>query len=82
MNLTQKFLKFDLRKDILRKNKKINHKAFTKAMWAFPKFRYLLGYHKKKTIFAIFVAIIIYTYDLQKCNSSHKNSHIQKNCAV
>ena len=65
-SLNKKLLEFTIRKDISRKNKKINHKALTKSMYMTQKFKYLLGYHRKKNIAFVLALIIIHTYDLQK----------------
>ena len=64
--MIQRILKSSLRKDIPRKNKKINHKAYVSSMFLSQKVPYIIKYHKKKTIAAILCLIIIYTYDLQK----------------
>jgi hypothetical protein len=68
--MIQRLLKFSLRKDILKKNKSINHKAFLQSMTFQNKTIYLAKYHKKKLIASILLIIIIFTYDLQKSKTS------------
>lgn len=63
INIKQ-LLKHSIRKDILKGNKKINHKSYVRSL-SFPQnMFYLMKYHKKKLIFSILVGIIIKTYDL------------------
>lgn len=61
-----KFLNFAIRKDIIKKNKILNHRAFVRSIPLADKIPYLAKYHKKKIIASILAVIIIYTYDLQK----------------
>lgn len=67
--MIQRFLKFTIRKDIPRKNKKINHKVLVGSMNIGEKVPYLAKYHKKKLIAFALALVIIYTYDLQKCKN-------------
>lgn len=62
--MIQRLLKFTLRKDIIKKNKSINHKTFVKSMDLSTKIPFLAKYHKKKLIAFALALIIIYTYDL------------------
>ncbi len=57
-----------IRKEIIRKNKKINHKSFTSSMDYFSKIPYLMKYHKKKLIFLCILGVASWTYNLHKCN--------------
>lgn len=69
LNMIQRFLKFAIRKDILKKNKPINHAALVKSMHFGDRVPFVLKYHKKKTVAFILAGVIVYTYDLQKCTS-------------
>ena len=66
LSMIQRFLNFAIRKDITKKNKKFNHRAFVRSMTLGDKIPYLAKYHKKKIIASILALVIIYTYDLQK----------------
>lgn len=65
INMISQLLKHSIRKDIIKGNKKVNHKSFVRSMNLSSKIPYLMKYHKKKIIFSMLVGIIIYTYDLQ-----------------
>ena len=53
-----------IRKDIIRNNKKQNHREYLHALELQPKIRYWAGYHKKKLIFFGLVALISWNYEL------------------
>ena len=78
--MIQRFLKFAVRKDIPRKNKKINHKVLVASMTMGQKIPHLAKWHKKKLIASVLALIIIYTYDLQKRTNIQMLSNIQESC--
>lgn len=51
------------RKDLVRKNKKHNHREYLRALETGPKIKYWAGYHKKKLIFFALVGLVGWTYD-------------------
>lgn len=53
-----------IRKDLIRENKKHNHREYLQALDKWPRVRYWAGYHKKKLIFFGLVALISWNYDL------------------
>ena len=53
-----------IRKDIVRHNKKRNHREYLGALQFQHQVKYLAGYHKKKLIFFGLVALISWNYEL------------------
>lgn len=66
--MINRFIKFAIRKDISKKNTKINHAALVRSMDVIDKVPYLAKYHKKKLIASCVAVIIMYTYDFHKSN--------------
>jgi hypothetical protein len=64
--MIKRFLNFEIRKDITKNNKPINHQAFVRSMGLGVKVPYIAKYHKKKLIASIILAIIVWKYDLHK----------------
>lgn len=56
-------LNHKIRKELIRNNKKHNHKEYLRALQTGPKIKYWAGYHKKKLIFLALVALVGWTYD-------------------
>lgn len=57
-------LNHNIRKDVVRENKKLNHKEYLRALQTEHKIKYWAGYHKKKLIFFGLVAVVSWTYDI------------------
>lgn len=67
LSMIQRFLSFEIRKDITKKNKKLNHAALVRS-FSFPdRVPFLAKYHKKKLIALGLLITIFWTYDLHKC---------------
>lgn len=66
LSMIQRFLKFSVRKEIPRKNKKINHAAIVRSLSFGERIPYLAKWHKKKLIAFALALLIGYTYDLHK----------------
>ena len=59
-------LKHKVRKEIIKNNKKLNHKAYTKSLSWGQKIPFLMKYHKKKLIFLLVLGIVTWNYSLHK----------------
>jgi hypothetical protein len=57
-------LSHKIRKDIIRDNKKSNHKEYLYSLQPFPQLKYWSGYHKKKLVFFALVALLTWHYEL------------------
>lgn len=66
--MINRFIKFAIRKDITKRNIKINHNSLVRSMDIVDKVPYLAKYHKKKLIAACVALIIMYTYDFHQSN--------------
>ena len=65
--MIKRFLSFEMRKDITKKNKKINHATLVRSLSLTDRVPFLAKYHKKKLIAFGLAIIISWTYDLHKC---------------
>ena len=64
--MIKSFINHAIRKDILRKNKKINHLQYRDALPWLSRLTYTAGDHKKKLIFFVVVSLVCWTYDWHK----------------
>ena len=59
-----RLLGHSIRKELLKVNKKHNHREYLRALQLVPAVKYWSGYHKKKLIFLALVAVVGWTYDM------------------
>ena len=59
-----RLLNHRIRKELLKVNKRHNHREYLKALQMGPAVKYWSGYHKKKLIFLVLVVVISWTYDM------------------
>ena len=59
-------LKHKIRKEIIKNNKKLNHKAYSKAMGWGERIPFIMKHNKKKLVFFLVMSIITWNYSLHK----------------
>ena len=62
--MISKLLAHKIRKDLLRDNKKHNHREYLQALQLEHKVKYWAGYHKKKLIFLGLMVLVTWNYEL------------------